>query len=52
MIAAAVIAGVVIAFFAVRRYIRWRDRQSMIASPQDLWAHTMAYEPKARERRQ
>jgi hypothetical protein len=41
-----------IAFTSVGRYKRWRDRRDMIASTSDLWAHTLPYEPAARERRQ
>jgi hypothetical protein len=44
--------ALVVALTSVGRYKRWRDRRDLIASPADLWAHTLPYEPSARERRQ
>ena len=44
--------ALVLAFAAIGRYKRWRDRQDLIAPASSLWAHTLPYEPAARERRQ
>jgi hypothetical protein len=52
MIALAFIVGAIVAYGAARRYAAWRDSRPMIARNADLWAHTMPYEPSARERRQ
>lgn len=44
--------ALLIAYTAAGRYKRYRDRRSMLARYRDLWAHTLPYEPSARERRQ
>jgi hypothetical protein len=46
------LVALIVAYTAIGRYRRWRDRRDLIASPQALWAHTLPYEPSARERRQ
>lgn len=40
-----------VAILALGRYLRWRQARPLIARPEALWALTLAYEPKARERR-
>ena len=48
----AVIILIAGAWIAARRYQVWRDRRDLLAPNSDLWAHTLPYEPSARERRQ
>jgi anti-sigma-K factor RskA len=52
MIIAAIAIGLIVAVLVARAYATWRNRQPLIASSADLWAHTLPYEPSARERRQ
>jgi uncharacterized iron-regulated membrane protein len=52
MIIAIIAVGLIAAVAAARAYVTWRNRRPIIASNADLWAHTLPYEPSARERRQ
>jgi hypothetical protein len=52
ILAFGIVAVAAVLWLAARRYIAWRDNRPMIASNADLWAHTLPYEPSARERRQ
>jgi hypothetical protein len=52
MIIAIIAVSLIAAIAAARTYASWRNRRPIIASNADLWAHTLPYEPSARERRQ
>ena len=52
MIIVGIAIALIVAVLAARSYATWRNRQPLIASNADLWAHTLPYEPSARERRQ
>jgi hypothetical protein len=47
-----IIVAPVAALLLARAYLAWRINRPLIASNADLWAHTLPYEPAARERRQ